>query len=484
MTAGDDIVARLAEDNCMNEQYDIIILGSGSTAFAAALRAEVHGARILMVERGEPGGTCVNWGCIPSKTLIHSALLRHEALLGQAVGVGTSLDLVDYSRLFEHRSEVVEFLRRTRYQDVLQGISGLDLVKGTGRLRDRQTVEVAGQQFRSERVLVATGGFPRVLRFPGIEEVDYLTSMSALLLKELPASLIIIGGGVIAMELGQMYHRLGCRVTILEHGAQILPAVEPELADALHRVLTDEGVKVVTGVSICSMGKAGDLSRVSAEVDGRRHEYTGERILLAVGTAPASAGIGLELAGVEVDEKGFVRVDQRMRTSAEGIWAAGDVTGGQMIASVGAREGIVAVDDMFTPDCGCRMDYHAVPMAIFTDPEIGMVGYGEEAARLAGFAVKVNVLPVSAIPKAHVAGQTSGVIKMVAEQDTGRLLGVHLLCHRGADLINEAALAVRYRLTVADLADSLHVYPSMAEGLRLCAQGFSRDISRLSCCAE
>ena len=173
-----------------------------------------------------------------------------------------------------------------------------------------------------------------------------------------------------------------------------------------------------------------------------------------------------------------------MRTTASGIWAAGDVVGKMLIATVGAREGIVAVDDMFKQDCGCAMDYLAAPMAIFTDPEVAMVGHSEASARLAGFDCVVNCMPVSAIPKAHVTGQSVGVIKMVADRVTGRLLGVHLVCHRGADMINEAALALHMRATVTDLATTMHVYPSIGEGLKLCAQGFSRDISRLSCCAE
>ncbi|HTP67037.1 MAG TPA: FAD-dependent oxidoreductase, partial [Geobacteraceae bacterium] len=209
-----------------------------------------------------------------------------------------------------------------------------------------------------------------------------------------------------------------------------------------------------------------------------------ERMLLAVGTAPATSGIGLEMAGIEVDDRGFIKVDEMMRTTAPGIWAAGDVIGGMMIATVGAREGIVAVDNMFDPGCGCRMDYLSAPMAIFTDPEIGMVGHTEVSAVRSGYDVLTNILPVAAIPKAHVTGQTAGAIKMIADRKSRRVLGVHLSCRNGAELINEAALALRCKLTIEELANILHVYPSMGEGLRLCAQGFSRDISRLSCCAE
>ncbi|HEX9024607.1 MAG TPA: NAD(P)/FAD-dependent oxidoreductase, partial [Geobacteraceae bacterium] len=391
---------------------------------------------------------------------------------------------VDYERLCAHRDHVVQKLRKERYLDVLQNASGLELVKGTARFLDRHTVEVNERRYRSERFLIAVGGFPRVPRIAGLDRCDFLTSRSALLMKKLPKSLVIVGGGVIAVELGQMFHRLGCRVVILEHGPHILPGVDREASGALHEALVSEGLKVVVDVAFCSVTKAGDLTVINADVNDRRHEYTCEKLLLAVGTAPASDGIGLEKAGVETDRKGFIVTDRQMRTSAPGIWAAGDVTGGMMIATVGAREGIVAVDDMFNPGCGCAMDYLTAPMTIFTDPEVGVVGHGEESARQAGFDTVVHTMPVSAIPKAHVTGHTAGAIKMIADRNTGRLLGVHLTCHRGAELINEAALALSRRVTVGELAAMLHVYPSIGEGLKLCAQGFSRDISRLSCCAE
>lgn len=470
----------------MSPTYDLIILGSGSTAFAAALRATSHGARVLMFEKSVLGGTCINWGCIPSKTLIHAALFRHETLLGNRIGLNgeDQLHTIDAERLFRHRETVVNGLRQERYLDVLKNMQGLELVKGTARFTDAHTVECDGQPFRSERFLIAVGGNPRIPALPGLEKCTYYTSRSALLLKKLPASLVIIGGGVIAVELGQMYHRLGCRVTILEHGPRLLPTVEAELSASLQTILEKEGIKVVTEVKFCSLDRLGELNVVYADVGEKRHKYTCEALLLAVGTVPATTGIGLDTTGVALDGKGFVITDQQMRSSVAGIWAAGDVVGKMMIATVGAREGIVAVDDMFNPGCSCAMDYLAAPMAIFTDPEVAMVGHSEASARQAGFDCVVNCMPVAAIPKAHVTGMTDGVIKMIADRSTGRLLGVHLVCHRGADMINEVALALHLRATVTDLATTMHVYPSIGEGLKLCAQGFDRDISRLSCCAE
>ncbi|KAF0217892.1 MAG: mercuric [Geobacteraceae bacterium] len=468
----------------MSNNHDLVILGSGSTAFAAALRAQSQGAKVLMIEKSVLGGTCVNWGCIPSKTLIHSALFYQEARLGARVGLGISESGIDLDRLMAHKDMVVHYLRKTKYLDILQNVPGLTLVRGTARFIDPQTVEVGEQKIRGDKFLIATGGDPRIIEFPGLHGVDYLTSRSALLLKKFPASLTIIGGGVIALELGQMFQRLGTRVTVLEHGPRILPDIEEEPALAVQQALIGEGMEIVPNVSICSLAKDVDRTVVETEMEGLRKKFAAERLLLAVGTAPSTDGIGLDKAGVEIDSKGFIRVDEQMRTTAPGIWAAGDVIGGMMIATVGAREGIVAVDNMLNPGCGCAMDYLSAPMAIFTDPEVAMAGHTEESARKAGFEVVTSILPVSAIPKAHVTGLTCGVIKMVADVATNRLLGVHLTCHGGAEMINEAALAIRFRLTVQDLANTLHVYPSMAEGLRLCAQGFSRDVSKLSCCAE
>jgi mercuric reductase len=468
----------------MNDGAEIIILGSGSTAFAAALRAQAKGARPVMIERSVLGGTCINWGCIPSKTLIHAALFRHQAQLGARLGLGTRAELMDFPVLDGHKFAVVEELRQTKYLNVLKNVPGLKLIKGKAVFLSPDTIQVGEKILKGSRILIATGGYPRIPAIAGLDEVPYLTSKSALLLKELPESLTIIGGGVIALELGQMFLRLGVPVTVLEHGESLLSSAEPEVGQALREALQAEGMQIVLGIDVCSVSNQEGGVMVEARAGMERRRFLSKQLLLAVGTAPASKEIGLERAGVEVDAKGFIKVDRELRTTAPGIWAAGDVTGGMQIATIGAREGIAAVDNMLDAGCRCALDYNTIPMAIFTDPEIGTVGYTEEAAKRAGFEVISHAIPASAIPKSHVTGALHGAVKIVAEKDSGRILGVHLCLHRGADIVNEAALAIRFGMTVAQLAETIHVYPSMGEGLRLCAQGFRRDLDRLSCCAE
>jgi mercuric reductase len=468
----------------MSEGTEIIILGSGSTAFAAALRAQAKGARPIMIERSVLGGTCINWGCIPSKTLIHAALFRHQAELGERLGLGTRPGTLEFAPLDAHKFAVVQELRQTKYLNVLENVPGLTLIKGEAVFLGPDTLKVGERIIKGDKFLIATGGYPRVPAIAGLEQVPYLTSKSALLLKALPESLTIVGGGVIALELGQMFLRLGVPVTVLEHGERLLSAVEAEPAQALREALEAEGMQIVTGVTVCSVSRHEEGILIEAQIGPEPRHFVSQQLLLAVGTAPASAGIGLEQAGVELDAKGFIKVDRELRTSAPGIWAAGDVTGRMQIATVGAREGIAAVDNMLDAGCGCALDYNTIPMAIFTDPELGTIGYTEESAKLAGFEVESHAIPASAIPKAHVTGELRGAIKIVAEKESGRILGVHVCLHRGADIINEAALAVRFGMTVGQLAETLHVYPSMGEGLRLCAQSFHRDLERLSCCAE
>lgn len=454
----------------MRVPYEIVILGSGSTAFAASLRAAQKGARVLMVEQSRLGGTCVNWGCIPSKTLIHKAQCRFEALRGEPYGLNMTAASADCSRLMAAKQEAVETLRREHYQKVLDANPQIDVLRGHGRFRSPRELQVGADILSFDHFLIASGGFPRVLDIPGMAEIDYLTSYSALHLPCFPESLIIIGGGVIALEMGQMFHRFGTEVTILEHGARILKDFDPRLTHVFQRILGEEGLELVVNARTERVFKDGAKSCLVAEVDGEQRLFCAERIMLAVGTAPATEGIGLDAAGVEVNEYGFIVVDEEMRTTAPGIWAAGDVTGPPLIAPAGASEGEVAVDNMLDPSMHRKIDHRHTPMAVFVDPEFAVVGLSREAALQQVVEVVETFYDLECVAKAHVMGERRGGILLLAERGSGRILGVQMLAPRAADVIHEAALAIRFGLTVHDLAQTIHIYPTISEGLRLAAQ--------------
>lgn len=453
----------------MSHRHDLVILGSGTTAFAAALKGARQGARVLMVEQGQLGGTCVNWGCIPSKTLIHLASVHFSAHRAVSFGLNIEAAFPDCGRLMAAKQHVVDTLRREHYQKILDDNPRIEVLRGHGRFLSSRELQVGAEVVVSDRVLIAAGGVPRVLRIPGLAEAGYLTSYSALNLPCFPESLLIIGGGVIALEMGQMFRRFGTRVTVLEHSRSLLKEFDPRLTAMLRQLLEDEGMEFVFGVESQRVFREGEDTCLEALVDGRPRMFRASRLMLAVGTAPATLGLGLEVAGVQLDGGGFILTDEEMRTSQPGIWAAGDVTGPPLIAPAGIREGEVAVENMLDPDAHRRIQHRFTPMAVFIDPEIASVGDSPEQTRIQGKEVVESFVDLSRVAKSQVMGGRRGAILLIAEKDSGRILGCQILAPRAADVIHEAALAVRCGLSVFDLAEMVHVYPTISDGLRLAA---------------
>jgi len=453
----------------MNAAYDLVILGSGTTAFAAALRAAERGARVVMVEQSRLGGTCVNWGCIPSKTLIHQAQSYFEARRGEPFGLNLQASAADCATLMAAKRRAVEEVRREHYEQVLDEHPAIDILRGHGRFISSRELQVGAEVLVADRFLIASGGNPRILPLPGLAEVGYLTSYSALHLPCFPASMLIIGGGVIALEMGQMFCRFGTEVTILERGDRILKEFDSRLTAIFEEILREEGLRLIPDANAKRAFREDGLNSLMVDVAGEERRFDAERIMLAVGTAPATEDIGLEAAGVEIDGGGFIVADEQMRTTAPGIWAAGDVTGGPLIAPAGEAEGEAAADNMLDPAAARRVDHRHTPMAVFVDPEFANVGLTLEQARRAGFDAVETFLDLRHVAKAHVMGGRRGGILLVAERASGRLLGVQLLAPRAADIIHEAALAVRLGLTVEDIVRTIHVYPTISDGLRLAA---------------
>ena len=480
----------------MNEHdhFDLVILGSGSTAFAAALGAQERGKTAVMVERRTIGGTCVNRGCLPSKNLIEAAKLVHDARNPRYPGLTTDGQglQVDFRELIAQKDEIVLDYRKKKYDGLVGG--QISVKEGVGRLIDAHTVEVDGRRLRGERVLIATGSRPSIPDIPGLEGVPYLTS--DLLthgegeeLTDLPSSLLIVGGGYIALELGQMFARFGTKVTIVNRGRQLLAhGYEPEVGREVGRAFADEGIVVLNEATVEQVrpGKSGIFADI--RIGGRMQTLEASHLLIATGRRPNSDGIGLEAAGIKVNKLGEVEVDAELRTAVPHVFAAGDVIGSQhrsqMATPVGARQGVITAHNALSPEPPRRFDGRVIPRAIFTDPPVGVVGMTEAEAVDAGNRCWCRPLPISLVPRAGATRDTHGVIRMVANADTGEVLGVSMVGAAAHEVIHEAAMAMRFRATLADFVDLLHVYPTMSEALKIAAIARTKDPTKLSCCAE
>lgn len=459
----------------MTHQYDIIILGAGTTAFAGARIAAAAGKKVLLVEQSQPGGTCVNWGCIPSKTLIHKAEMYYAARKGMRWGLNLHAGAPDCGTLMPLKEAAVETIRNTHYQRELNNTAGMTLIRGRGRFVSRREIQVDGQLYRAPHFLIATGGRPRSVALPGLNGVSHLNSYSAMHLPCFPASITILGGGVIALEMGQMFARFGTQVTILERGPRLLAEFDERLTEQFKQMLQRDGVEIFCDIIAERVEKVGDKTCLYALIGGVEVAFVAERLMLAIGTEPATGGIGLEEIGVATDGSGCITVDSQLRTSVPGIWAAGDVTGPPMVAPNGAREAQIAVRNMLYPQAGHTIDHRFSPMAVFVDPEFATVGLTHKQAEAHGYRVVTTFLQLDQIPKAHVMGELLGGVLLSAERGSGKVLGVQMLCPRAADIIQEATLAVRFGLTVTDLATTVHVYPSISDGLRQAAERNARE---------
>lgn len=484
-------------DGVSESEYDLAVLGSGGAAMAAAITAVGDGARVVMIERGTIGGTCVNIGCIPSKTLLRASETYHQAKHHPFEGIETSSGNVDLAAMVGQKDKLVAELRKDKYADLIEEY-GWDLVKGEARFIDERTLSVAGAQGKERRItarafVVATGADPAIPPIPGLAEAGCLTSTSALALKELPESLFVIGAGYIGLELGQLFSRLGTRVILAQRGTRLLDEYEPEIGELMHKVLEDGGVEVITGARIEKVerverpekpGKQGNKAgcKVYLTIDGEPQVREVSHVLVATGRHPNTEALNLGAAGIKVDERGAIVVDTQLRTTNPQVWAAGDVTLGPQFVYVAAYESKLAAENALR-DAGRTVDFTALPGITFTSPQIAVVGLTEDEARSKGLKVKTTVLPLDVVPRAQVNHDTTGLVKLVAEEGSNRILGVHMVAENAGDVIYAGTLAVKHGLTIEDLVESFAPYLTMSESLKLVAQSFGRDVHKLSCCA-
>ncbi len=464
------------------KKLHVAVIGSGGAAFAGALRAADEGAAVTMIEAGTLGGTCVNVGCVPSKIMIRGAHIAHLVAEHPFPGIGRQTPAVDRRALVAQQQGRVEELRHAKYESILENrAESIRLLHGAARFEDARTLAVTlpdggTETVRADRILVATGASPAIPEVPGLKGTPYWASTEALVAEELPQHLIVYGGSVVALELAQAFLRLGSEVTLVARST-LLSREDPAIGAGLARVLESEGMRVLAHTTLRRV----DYQRGHFLADTGSEQFAGDRLLVATGRRANIRALGLENAGVRTDGSGAIIVDERMRTTADSVYAAGDCTNLPEYVYVAAAGGTRAAINMTGGDA--RLDLSVLPVVVFTDPQVATVGLNEAQAQKRGIETESRTLALENVPRALANFDTRGFIKLVVDKRSGGLIGAQILAAEAGEIIQTAALALRAGMTVTDLGGQLFPYLTMVEGIKLCAQIFTKDVSQLSCCA-
>ncbi len=460
----------------------IAIIGSGSAAFAAAIKAVEEGARVTLIEGGDVlGGTCVNIGCVPSKIMIRGAYIAHLQAHHPFEGIALNWPQIDRSALLRQQQARVVELRRAKYESILDSNPGISLIRGWAHFADAHTLLVRRddgreQSVTADRILIATGARPAIPEIPGLENTPFWTSTEALVAARIPERLVVIGASVVALEMAQAFLRLGSRVTIMAR-SRLLSREDPAIGTALLKVFEDEGARVLLHTQPDSVAYEGDEFVLASKAG----EIRCDRLLIATGRRPNTDRLQLDSVSIETGRNGAIVVDDHMHTSVEHIYAAGDCTDQPQYVYVAAAAGSRAAINMTGGDVA--LELATMPAVVFTDPAVATVGLTEQQATERGIEAESRTLGLENVPRALVNFDTRGFIKLVAEKESGRLIGAQVVASEAGEIIQTAVLAISNRSTIQELAEQLFPYLTMVEGLKLCAQTFTRDVSQLSCCA-
>ncbi len=473
----------------MNENniYDLIILGGGAAGFAAAIKSNELGAKSLMVNAGLPiGGTCVNVGCVPSKKLLWAGEILHNLNNHRIPGIEAEIKDFDFSKIIQDEVNLVERMRDEKYQKVLLNLKWVKFEEGEAHFISEDEIDVGGKRYKGKKFIIATGSTTSIPPINGLKETGFITHIEALRMKELPKELLIIGAGPMGLEFGQMFARFGARVNILEILPTIFKPGEANLVKQLEAILNREGINIKTGVRVVGAYKEKGKKVLSYKVlegkSEKEERIYGDEILLATGKTPNTDGLQLEKAKVNVDRRKAVIVNEFLQTSNEGIYAAGDVANLPLrLETTAGREGSIAVENALEGNRK-RIDYNEVPYAIFTDPSLAGVGLTEEDMMNRYGVCSCRTLQFKDLPKAIIKNRTEGAVKLVIHPDTAQILGVHILAPDAGDLIAEGMLIIRNKMTIYDVIDTLPVFPTFSEAIKLCALSFIKNVSELSCC--
>ena len=455
-------------------KYDIIVIGSGPGGYIAAIRASQLGKKVAIIEKYTTlGGTCTNVGCIPSKALLDSSHHFYDAVHHfDTHGISIETPKVDFSKMVARKANIVE--TTTGGIKYLMDKNNIDVFEGLGSFVDATHVKVAKNDGSEEiiegtNIIIATGSKPSTLPFISLDKERVITSTEALTLKEIPKHLIVIGGGVIGLELGSVYKRLGSDVTVVEYAPKITPTMDADVSKELQKVLKKQGIKFATSHGVTAVERNGDEVLVKAtDKKGREVEFTGDYCLVAVGRKPYTEGLGLENAGVKLNDRNQVQINAHLQTNISNIYAIGDVVEGAMLAHKAEEEGVVVAE--YLAGEKPHIDYNLIPGVIYTWPEVAAVGKTEDELKNAGIAYKAGKFSMRALGRSRASGDIDGFVKVLADKTTDEILGVHIVGARAADLIMEAAVAMEYRASAEDLARICHGHPTYSEAIKEAAK--------------
>jgi dihydrolipoamide dehydrogenase len=447
-----------------DKKYKIAIIGSGPGGYTAALRAGQLGADTVLIEKEALGGTCLNWGCIPTKAFVRSAEVFADIQNAEDFGIKVEKAELDFPAVVKRKDKIVK--RLVRGIDHLLGKKNIDRIDGRASFIDQNKIKIEKEaetiEIEAENIIIATGSETAVLPIPGADLDGILDSRSALDLNELPESMVIVGGGIIGMEFAFIFRNFGVDVTVVEYLDQLVSGVDSEIASELNRSARRRRISVKTSAEVKEIKKQADAFEVVYQQKGKEKTAAAEKVLMAVGRKPYTEGLNLEKSGVNLSGKRrAVQVNEKMETNVPGIYAVGDVTDKILLAHVASHQGVIAVENIMGMDK--KMDYQAVPGAIFTSPEIGTVGLSEEEAKEKGIDYEVGSFPFAASGKVMAMGEREGKIKLITEKASDKIIGAALIGLEASDLIAELTLAVNLGLTAENLRETIHAHPTTAE---------------------
>ena len=471
--------------NSSSKSFDFIIVGGGSAAFSAAIKANELGLNTLIVNDGLPiGGTCVNVGCVPSKYLIRAAESIHKASHSPFSGVTTQMPSVAFPKIIREKRALVEALRKKKYSNILDRLEFVQTVKGFASFKDEKTIVVNGEQeYTAIKFLVATGATTKIPPISGLNEAPFLTNRSLFEMEKLPKSLIVLGGGYIALEIAQAYHRFGSKVTLLQRSERILSKQSPDVSEEILKHLREDGLDVHTGQNFQRVAQRDGKIVVKTLHNGSPAEYSATQLVVATGITPNTSKLGFEKAGLELTRSGHIKVNGQLETNNSRIFAAGDCINTPAYVYTAAYEGNLAVENAFT-SAGKSTNYDSMPWVVFTDPQVAGVGMDEREAERKGIPFEVNVFPLTEVPRSLAALDTRGFVKLIRNPETDKLLGATIVAAEGSELTMELSMAIKYGIPVKELGESFHAYLTLSEAVKLAAISFGKDVSKLSCCAS